>query len=243
MGESTVFTDTEQDGGERNGQWLHPLDPQMSRNYRDLSPVQFYIRTLFRLCGWQCISSRLCFDQIDIAKGYKEKNAVEHHLLFSEWQHIPSTPRKGDPPHKNHMQFKTPIFIPIHTLPFWRNPMMSQFSIGPNCGRAPFSLCIHSRSLSMLSKVGYSVIAARSVTAIRMAGTAAAAKPAAPAAKPTASAKPATPPPRPGPPKLTESPMDYPKEIEHNGQTGLLSESAIMHSASHSFQIRSPSRA
>ena len=37
--------------------------------------------------------------------------------------------------------------------------------------------------------------------------------------------------------------MDYPKEIEHNGQTGLLSESAIMHSASHSFQIRSPSRA
>lgn len=53
MGESTVFTDTEQDGGERNGQWLHPLDPQMSRNYRDLSPVQFYIRTLTRLCGWQ----------------------------------------------------------------------------------------------------------------------------------------------------------------------------------------------
>ena len=38
MGESTVFTDTEQDGGERNGQWLHPLDPQMSRNYRDLYP-------------------------------------------------------------------------------------------------------------------------------------------------------------------------------------------------------------
>lgn len=81
MGESTVFTDTEQDGGERNGQWLHPLDPQMSRNYRDLSPVQFYIRTLFRLCGWQCISSRLCFDQIDIAKGTKKR--MQLNTIFS----------------------------------------------------------------------------------------------------------------------------------------------------------------
>ncbi|KAK8830579.1 hypothetical protein WA577_004309 [Blastocystis sp. JDR] len=72
----------------------------------------------------------------------------------------------------------------------------------------------------MLSRACHSSLPAQALVVARFAGTAAAPKPAsaAPAAKPAA-AKPAAPPPRPGPPKLTESPMDYPKEIEHNGQT------------------------
>lgn len=108
----------------------------------------------------------------------------------------------------------------------------------------------------MLSRVCLKSLPAKCFTAVRFAGTAAAApatsavpasskpadpaKPAAPAAgsataapaagkpadpaKPAAPAagKPAPPPPRPGPPKLTESPMDYPQVIEHNAQTGEL---------------------
>ena len=80
----------------------------------------------------------------------------------------------------------------------------------------------------MLSRVCHSSLPVQALAVARFAGTAAAPKPAsaAPAAKPAA-AKPAAPPPRPGPPKLTESPMDYPKEIEHNGQTGGLSYSLL----------------
>lgn len=71
------------------------------------------------------------------------------------------------------------------------------------------------------------------------------AAPAAPAgkapagAKPTAPAagKPAPPPPRPGPPKLTESPMDYPQVIEHNAQTGSLFVGRVIGSAAHVLAI------
>lgn len=71
----------------------------------------------------------------------------------------------------------------------------------------------------MLSRVCLSSLPARSMVAVRLAGTAAAA-PAKPAAAPAKPAAPA-PPPRPGPPPLTESPMDYPLEKELNGQCGM----------------------
>ena len=94
----------------------------------------------------------------------------------------------------------------------------------------------------MLSRVCNKTLVAKSVMAVRFAGTAAAApaagkpaegaKPAAPAA-----AKPAPPPPRPGPPKLEESPMDYPQVIEHNAQTGSFREVFIICSSAYAFQI------
>lgn len=94
----------------------------------------------------------------------------------------------------------------------------------------------------MLSRVCNKSLVAKSIVAVRYAGTAAAAKPAE-GAKPAApaAAKPAPPPPRPGPPKLEESPMDYPQVIEHNAQTGNLQTSSITHSPAYAVQIRRPS--
>ena len=101
----------------------------------------------------------------------------------------------------------------------------------------------------MLSRVCLKSLPAKCFTAVRLAGTAAAApatsaapaagKPAA-AVKPAAPAagKPAPPPPRPGPPKLTESPMDYPQVIEHNAQTGVLYLEYLSFSPTYSVSFR-----